>query len=105
MAQWATGVMITPTSGAIFSSAGCGISGFLPTPSGMLNCPVQMKSGQISSRPHTTDFPQMVVKSKGNPRKFEGEILFAQMKLEILPKSLGEFGLFWMEVPMEVHQK
>ena len=24
-------------------------------------------SGQISSRPHTTDFPQMVVKSKGNP--------------------------------------
>ena len=24
-------------------------------------------SGQISSRPHTTDFPQMVVNSKGNP--------------------------------------
>ena len=23
-------------------------------------------SGQISSRPHTSDFPQMVVKSKGN---------------------------------------
>ena len=26
-----------------------------------------MSSGQIRSRPHTTDFPQMVVKSKGNP--------------------------------------
>ena len=26
-------------------------------------------SGQISSRPHTTDFPQMVVKSKGNHGK------------------------------------
>ncbi len=24
-------------------------------------------SGQISSRPHTTDFPQMVVNCKGNP--------------------------------------
>ncbi len=27
---------------------------------------IDMCSGQISSRPHTTDFPQMVVKSKGN---------------------------------------
>ena len=32
-------------------------------------CPKKhpMPSGQISSRPHTTDFPQMVVNSKGNP--------------------------------------
>ena len=29
------------------------------------------ESGQIRSRPHTTDFPQMVVKSKGNPRLFQ----------------------------------
>ena len=29
-------------------------------------------SGQISSRPHTTDFPQMVVKSKGDLRLFQG---------------------------------
>ncbi len=31
-------------------------------------------SGQISSRPHTTDFPQMVVNCKGNPRLFQGNL-------------------------------
>ena len=32
-------------------------------------------SGQISSRPHDpTDFPQMVVNGKGNPRKFQGNL-------------------------------
>ena len=31
--------------------------------------------GQISSRPHTTDFPQMVVNCKGN-LLFQGNLLF-----------------------------
>ena len=31
-------------------------------------------SGQISSRPHTTGFPQRVVNSKGNPRLFHGNL-------------------------------
>ena len=31
-------------------------------------------SGQIIATENTTDFPQMVVKSKGNPRLFQGNL-------------------------------
>ena len=39
-----------------------------------VNVARNMTSGQISWRPHTTDFPQMVVKSKGNGTPYFREI-------------------------------
>ena len=56
-------------------------------------CPKKhpMPSGQISSRPHTTDFPQMVVNSKGNPLLGGGFKYFL-----FSPRSLGIHDPIWL---------
>ena len=112
VAQWVTGVMITPTSAAIFQHVGCWISGFAANP--LPECwIVQCKWNLVKlARDLTRPISPKWWFSKGNPRKFQGNLGWWNI-MNHLPRWKWKFsriewrnsGLFWMEVPMEVHQQ